>query len=43
MRIYLSKYIPRRDGFAVSVPAFTEVGRGFASQPGHTKYHHKMV
>ena len=31
------------DGLVVSVSASHAVGRGFASRPGHTKDHHKMV
>ena len=33
--------VPCRVGLVVSVSAPHTVGRGFASQPGHTKDHHK--
>ena len=36
-------YIPCRVGSVGSVSASRTVGREFASRPGHTKDHHKMV
>ena len=35
------RLLPHRGGLVVSVSASHAVGRGFASQSGHTKCHHK--
>ena len=41
--LYVSHLGPCRVGLVISVSASHTVGREFASRPGHTKDHHKMV